>query len=1054
MQIHTTPPGCAVTVIVIPRPNPRRLLRLALGLCLALVISQPTDRLQAAQAKENRPEPGGRGVRTRQLTDTGAHYRVWQTTDPANPATTTGGYVELAAGLNRWDATRQAWVPAEARFERVADGHFVARLTQHRAILAPALGVEAAVDLSGPDEVRLRSSLIGIALIDARTGRNCLLAEVKPARGQLAGPDTVVYENAFEGLAGDVRYVIGLGRFEQDVILRERLTPEILAELGLDPDQTRVLVLTEFFAPPRPIRHPRQLHLGGSGVLTDEELIFGLMVMGAGQAAAATSDSPSIPVSKSWELLDGRQVLVEAIPYPALLAVSTELPVLSLQHREVLKTRVRRTASSSPSPTDSPSAFPSLRLPAPLTDRLARQNRPETSPRDDSATTPDRSAFLAGAVVIDYPLTLQSSLTDFVFRGDTTYVVAGPLSLAGTTTVEAGTVIKFTPGTGASLILGGPVDCQTGPYRTAILTSRNDDSVGEILPDSTGNPQASYGANPALQLMRTGQVIHDLRIAHAQVGVFFHDWSAGSASLRHVQFVRCGTAIRANGYATTYENLTLHNVLIDDAAQALAGYSLTGRAEHLTISRCSQLTSDTQSAFYGTCSTLSLLNSILVAVSNLGPMSVSQAFCQSSTTTNGVFQGCGAGGHYLAQSAWLNTGTTNIDPTLARELRQKTTAPPVIRTGTPAADHLWSPQTARDLDPPDPGFHYDPIDLAIGGWTVGAGRSLTVLPDTVVTCFGSRGVKLDPGARLRAEGQPLHPVRCVDYRLVQEQSLNWGGATNIPVLFGGADATATDNTAAPAATFSFAEFSSTSTPFQWLRSDTDSRWSTLAFHDCQVYGGRLPCAGNQPTVLSLRNCLFQRVALSLRQGVQLAAANLLCRGGSGWFERPANGGIWVVRDSAFHDFDLTDAAGGIVHDHNAYLGGEQKQFLGSTLANLVLPNFRYAAGPLGGFYHGMTNLLDAGSRSASAAGLFHHTTLVTQTKETNSVVDIGFHAIAFGSNANAAQAEDTDRDGIPDYLEDTNGNGTVNTAETDWRNPRDLGLQVRISRPARSVPAP
>ncbi|MEI2722238.1 MAG: family 78 glycoside hydrolase catalytic domain [Verrucomicrobiota bacterium] len=64
-------------------------------------------------------------------------------------------------------------------------------------------------------------------------------------------------------------------------------------------------------------------------------------------------------------------------------------------------------------------------------------------------------------------------------------------------------------------------------------------------------------------------------------------------------------------------------------------------------------------------------------------------------------------------------------------------------------------------------------------------------------------------------------------------------------------------------------------------------------------------------------------------------------------------------------------------------------------------------------------------------GLYHFTTVTNQVKETNSTVDIGYHYVALDTNNVPV---DTDTGGVADYLEDANGNGTVNTSsgETDW----------------------
>ena len=67
-----------------------------------------------------------------------------------------------------------------------------------------------------------------------------------------------------------------------------------------------------------------------------------------------------------------------------------------------------------------------------------------------------------------------------------------------------------------------------------------------------------------------------------------------------------------------------------------------------------------------------------------------------------------------------------------------------------------------------------------------------------------------------------------------------------------------------------------------------------------------------------------------------------------------------------------------------------------------------------------------------------------QIKETNSIVDISYHYVATDANGKPI---DTDSDGTPDYIEDANGNGTVDSGETDWQSATDLGLKVIITRP-------
>jgi hypothetical protein len=76
-------------------------------------------------------------------------------------------------------------------------------------------------------------------------------------------------------------------------------------------------------------------------------------------------------------------------------------------------------------------------------------------------------------------------------------------------------------------------------------------------------------------------------------------------------------------------------------------------------------------------------------------------------------------------------------------------------------------------------------------------------------------------------------------------------------------------------------------------------------------------------------------------------------------------------------------------------------------------------------------------------GLYHYTVTTNQVIEGTNTVSIGFHyvATAYGNPL------DTNGDGIPDYLEDANGNGLVDSGEIGWNIVGDLGLKVLITRP-------
>ena len=186
-----------------------------------------------------------------------------------------------------------------------------------------------------------------------------------------------------------------------------------------------------------------------------------------------------------------------------------------------------------------------------------------------------------------------------------------------------------------------------------------------------------------------------------------------------------------------------------------------------------------------------------------------------------------------------------------------------------------------------------------------------------------------------------------------------------------------------------------------------------------------------------------------------SAYNNLFYGGSTVFERYPGAGTWTVRDNVFDGAALTLTNQAVVNDHNAYVGSGQAQLPGSGGGDVVLSSFAYtnlAAWPSWRFYQVTTNLVDAGSRNATNAGLYHFTTQVSQAKETNSPVDIGFHYVA--ADTATGLALDADGDGSADCIEDGDGDGTVDVGETDWRSGGEPGLRVWIVRPRSNNPLP
>lgn len=302
------------------------------------------------------------------------------------------------------------------------------------------------------------------------------------------------------------------------------------------------------------------------------------------------------------------------------------------------------------------------------------------------------------------------------------------------------------------------------------------------------------------------------------------------------------------------------------------------------------------------------------------------------------------------------------------------------------------------------------------------------------------GLELANGARLVAQGTPDRPIRFVPFPVVQEQQLNWGNAP-VPYLICGPTHAGVVSPPPPSLTLRFVQFSQPAANGWGCFSQTDwYAFTAQDVRDCQFLNGWNQFWGPWAVAntIEVRNNLFQRSPASFVGCQTLSLYNNLFWGGSNYF-KSHQVGFWTIRDNAFQNTVLRDdsAAGWVSNSHNAYLGAGQAQLQNSGGYDVVTNTFAYVAGPYGPWYQASTSLVDRGSQSASAAGLYHETTQADQTRETNSTVDIGFHYIPI--DPETGEALDSDHDGLADYVEDWDGDGLTGPNDTDPSNPDTNG---------------
>jgi hypothetical protein len=967
-------------------------------------------------------------------------------------------YTELATGLNY--LSNGQWTKSKEEIDILPQGGAAATQGQHQ-VYFPGNIYQGMIQMVTADGKQLQSRPLGISYDD---GTNiAMIAELTNSIGVLVRSNQVVYPNAFTDFEADLVCTYRKSGFECDLVFHEQ--PPAPEAYGLNSRSTRLQLLTEFINTPEPEQTvtPPSTRDG----LQDTTLQFGVTTFGRGKTfmvgstAQATND---VSVYKSWIHLQGRAFLVEEVPYPRVqpsleslpVPVATAFPAASMLHK----------ASAT-------------RLLPPS--RLVQKGGTNTVQLARADAVPRRG------VVLDY-VTLNSNQTNYTFQADTTYYITGQFAISGTTVIEGGTVIKYDQ-SGTAEIDVGAVNCQTASYRPAIFTAKDDNTVGETISGSSGSPSGYYANNALFVDANSNATLSHLRFSYCNCALYYvSDISTTvTVTARDIQIVN-GT--QAYFIASPTSNLIfyLYNGLIANLSSGCFGGALwSGGAQNLTAVNC---------YFAGdggyNCQGFTVSNSILVNIPdhlddyigvsggyNVFYNSVSNssyclggrvAFNPCYIATNWPFQTVGAGSYYLTNnSPYRDIGANSLDAGLLADLRQMTTYPPIVYSNiTISTATTFSPQAQRDTDTPDLGYHYDPIDYFFGGVT--AYSNVTFTAGTAFGWFelpGSGGpgygIALNNDIFATFNGTATAPCVFARYDTVQEGG---DGLWKDKGWLGGMENGGSDDPSNPAGlTATFTHFSHLAGDPNLFRDGTSGQAIVIQAKHCEIYGS----AGGYNILAGYTNCLFYRAGF----GIGTAGAypyqkyiNCTFYGGTlyfGHWESSYYGDgppYWYsyIHDCAFDNttFSIDHPFGSNTnyadYNYNAFDSGAAQPPTEGTNTIVVTNGFNWQSSWFGNFYLPSGNpLIDKGDRTSDQIGLYHFTTQTNQVVETNSTVDIGYHYVATDAYGNPL---DTNGDGIPDYLEDANGNGLVDSGEIGWNIFGDPGLSVIITRPRNGTNLP
>ncbi len=912
------------------------------------------------------------------VVERGPHYRVWQRTTKemlANGGVVTrrSGYTELAVGMHY--LKDGLWTESKEEIELFQDGA-IARQGQIHVIFAPNIATPGAIDLLMADGKRWRPHVLGIAVYDRATGKSEMVAEVKDSIGELHPPNVIIYPDAFStdtGVSGAIRYTYSRDRLEQDIVLFNRLDlPQ-----GFNSDTSQLEVWTEAVD----FEEPEKIVLQTDGT-TDQTLVFGAMRIIAGQAVPLNDPQGttwSTPIYKQWVKAEGgRTFLVEACPYAAIKDQLDALPAPG-QGAAIRKAHpARQMAALKPGQRPFPAAptpartgkiqLAALTSPSPLQRGMAEVRAAAVDSRPPTLNGYQQQTFSnpePRGLVLDY--SVVTTTNDVTFKGDTTYYVSGAATLSGTTTIEGGAVIKCTNANAlnARLTIQGPVDCRASAYRPLILTGKDDNSVGEPITGSTGNPATNYYGKYIDLAGNTNAIdLHDIRIRHAYYAINMD--SAVRLTLSHAQLGSNWAAVVNFSGGQAW----LRNVLIHDGHDTF-GSSGTNRAEHVTFHRLTNFRSSIYTNAW-------LTNCLIICVTN--NVSYTGVGVVSNLNDSSFFQTVGSGAAYLAAgSTNRNSGTTNINPDLLIQLKQRTTYPPILLTNNITNDTVLTIQAQRDQDSPDLGYHYDPLDFVVSQIAV-TNAALTLEPGTALGVYGpsnSSGLLLLDGSRIVSVGSPTNLNRIVRYNLVQEQAnTNWSAASAGRLL--SSPYPHATNLLPTELRFRFTYFSTPAAGDDHLFLGATNL--TFSLRDCEFHGGGLNLW--EPDV-GLTNCLFDRVSATLSANhnpFNVQVRN--CTFFRSLFIAENNlTGTWVITDNLI-DHNFLGQDGSVTADYNAYVTNATR-FLPAGAHDVLLAVTNVTYDSLAGrYFYLQTNspLINHGSQNATNAGLYHFCTTTNQVK--------------------------------------------------------------------------
>src|SRR5206468_1350424 len=142
----------------------------------------------------------------------------------------------------------------------------------------------------------------------------------------------------------------------------------------------------------------------------------------------------------------------------------------------------------------------------------------------------------------------------------TTYYIASSFSVGpGTTTFQPGCVVKYAGN--SWLLISGDISCPPAGQLMPVLTSKDDDLFGEMIPGSTHNPTYAAAVAIWVSYVNFSTLIQNMRIRWAQIAVRYESNSFLVHTIQDSKLQMCQKGLYANNCGVNIVNVTKCNVI-------------------------------------------------------------------------------------------------------------------------------------------------------------------------------------------------------------------------------------------------------------------------------------------------------------------------------------------------------------------------------------------------------------------------------------------------------------------------------------------------------------